>query len=70
MAAWANRRLTPHPLKTMTTAISLSGRWETVEKKIYVRLANYAAGLVVMKAGTATVTADEVIAAVHEDFTK
>ena len=31
------------------------------------RLANYAAGLVVMKAGTATVGPDEVVAAVRED---
>jgi len=32
------------------------------------RLANYAAGLVVMKAGTATVSANEVVAAIHEDL--
>jgi rfaE bifunctional protein kinase chain/domain len=32
------------------------------------RLANYAAGLVVMKAGTATVEPHELIAAVHEDL--
>jgi bifunctional ADP-heptose synthase (sugar kinase/adenylyltransferase) len=31
------------------------------------RIANYAAGLVVMKAGTATVSCDEVIAAIRED---
>ena len=31
------------------------------------RLANYAAGLVVLKVGTATVTRDELIGAVHED---
>ena len=31
------------------------------------RLANYAAGLVVMKRGTATVTGDEVIAAIRAD---
>jgi rfaE bifunctional protein kinase chain/domain len=32
------------------------------------RLSNYAAGLVVMKAGTATVVADELIAAIREDL--
>jgi len=32
------------------------------------RLSNYAAGLVVMKAGTATLTANELTAAIHEDF--
>jgi rfaE bifunctional protein kinase chain/domain len=32
------------------------------------RLANYAAGLVVMKAGTATVSPDELLEAVHEDL--
>ena len=31
------------------------------------RLANYAAGLVVMKRGTATVTGDELIAAIRAD---
>ena len=30
-------------------------------------LANYAAGLVVLKAGTATVTVDEIVAAIKED---
>jgi rfaE bifunctional protein kinase chain/domain len=33
------------------------------------QLANYAAGLVVMKAGTATVTVDEIAAAIAEDGT-
>jgi rfaE bifunctional protein kinase chain/domain len=32
------------------------------------RLSNYAAGLVVMKAGTATVTREELIGAIHEDL--
>ena len=31
------------------------------------RLSNYAAGLVVSKAGTATVDRDELLAAIHED---
>ncbi len=34
------------------------------------RLANYAGGIVVMKRGTATVTREELLAAIHEDLTR
>ena len=43
LAAWANRRLTPHPLATMTQPIRLSGAWRGVERKIYIRMASYPA---------------------------
>ncbi len=42
-ATWANRRLTPHPLATMTQSIRLSGAWLGVKRKIYIRMASYSA---------------------------
>lgn len=43
LAAWANRRLTPHPLATMTQPIRLSGAWRGVKRKIYIRMASFPA---------------------------
>lgn len=42
LAAWADRRLTPHPLATMTQAVSLSGAWRDVANKTFIRM-NYPA---------------------------
>ncbi|MGH9174863.1 MAG: bifunctional heptose 7-phosphate kinase/heptose 1-phosphate adenyltransferase, partial [Vicinamibacterales bacterium] len=49
-------------MATMTLALAAGGTFEEAA-----RLANYAGGLVVMKRGTATVTADELRRAVRSD---
>lgn len=38
LADWANRRLTPQPLATMTQPIRLTDAWRGVECKIYIRM--------------------------------
>jgi pimeloyl-ACP methyl ester carboxylesterase len=42
LAGWAERRLSPHPLTTMTQPVRLSGAWRNVAKKVYIRM-NYPA---------------------------
>ncbi len=49
-------------IATMTLALAAGGTFEQAA-----RLANYAGGLVVMKRGTATVTADELRHAISSD---
>jgi rfaE bifunctional protein kinase chain/domain len=49
-------------IATMTLALAAGGTYEEAA-----RLANYAGGLVVMKRGTATVSADELKSAIHGD---
>ena len=43
LADWADRRLTPHPLASITQPIRLSGAWQQVKRKIYIRMASYPA---------------------------
>jgi pimeloyl-ACP methyl ester carboxylesterase len=41
LARWVDRRLTPHPLATMTQPIRLTGAWRDVKRKVYIRMADY-----------------------------
>jgi pimeloyl-ACP methyl ester carboxylesterase len=43
LAAWARRRLTPHPYRTVTQPIHLSGAWRKVATKLYIRMADFPA---------------------------
>jgi hypothetical protein len=43
LAAWASRRVTPHPYGTLTQPIRLSGAWRSVAKKLYLRMADFPA---------------------------
>jgi pimeloyl-ACP methyl ester carboxylesterase len=43
LGAWADRRLTPHPMATMTQPIRLRGDWRRIARKVYIRLARYPA---------------------------
>ncbi len=43
LAAWAERRLTPHPKATMTEPIRLTGAWAGVATKLYLRATDYPA---------------------------
>ncbi|KXX59900.1 hypothetical protein AZG88_00195 [Rhodococcus sp. LB1] len=36
-AAWVNRRMTAHPLAAFTDPVNLTGAWETVARKHYIR---------------------------------
>lgn len=38
---WVDRRCVAHPYATFSQPISLSGQWETVATKLYIRAANY-----------------------------
>lgn len=40
-AAWVERRLTPHPLATMTQPIRLTGAWRKVPRKVYIRMTGF-----------------------------
>jgi pimeloyl-ACP methyl ester carboxylesterase len=40
-AAWVDRQCTPHPIKTMTQQISLSGARERIAKRSYIRASAY-----------------------------
>jgi pimeloyl-ACP methyl ester carboxylesterase len=41
LAALAERFLTPHPLRTMTQPIHLTGAWRGVARKLYIRCGQY-----------------------------
>ena len=43
LAAWVERRMTPHPWPTFTQTIRLTGAWRRVPKKYYIRLRHYPA---------------------------
>ena len=43
MHDWVERRMTPHPLPTMTQPIRLTGAWRGVGRKIYVRCRQFPA---------------------------
>jgi pimeloyl-ACP methyl ester carboxylesterase len=36
-AAWVNRRLTAHPLKAFDDRLELTGQWETIARRTYIR---------------------------------
>lgn len=39
--AWVDRRCVPHPFGTMTQKLSLTGAWEAVPSKIYIKAQGY-----------------------------
>jgi pimeloyl-ACP methyl ester carboxylesterase len=43
LAQWVNRRMTLHPLPTLTQPIHLSGAWRQVPKKMYIRTRQFPA---------------------------
>ena len=43
LAEWVERRMTPHPVATMTQPIRLTGAWRGVPRKLYIRTAQYPA---------------------------
>ena len=42
-AAFANARLTPHPLGTMSQPVRLSGAWQQIRSKLYIRMTRFPA---------------------------
>lgn len=43
LAAWVDRRLTPHPFPSFTQPIHLTGAWRQVPRKVYIRMASFPA---------------------------
>jgi pimeloyl-ACP methyl ester carboxylesterase len=43
LAAWADRRLTPHPYETMNQPVHLTGAWRNVGTKVFIRCQPYPA---------------------------
>ena len=43
LAAWADRQLTPQPYGAISTPVSLTGAWQTIPRKTFVRMTDYAA---------------------------